>query len=342
MQSLNSPSTVIFAYPYSESAPGTVPVASYGNITIASGAHYQYIGNKSISTSWASTLTVDGTFSLNQDVLYSFAIGSGTSGKVSQLLGTGVINGTQGLKFGGLITQMPIDVIFNGTMSGIMVAAPINLLANLTMTNQCYFSLLGTYIDLNAQTLEVGSLNGKEPENIKFKNSWAGNLIIRGDALGLASSDALPFNNITLGGNTTLTSNIKLEGTLTNNSSCIFNLGDYTVNLPEPNSLKNNGTITPTSGIHYGVNSVINTSDQLVKVFPSMSSDYIKIECEASNFDNNSNVDIIDLTGKTCIKIHNLDNLSFINIPVVNLANGMYIVKITNRSKTYKQRFIKI
>jgi hypothetical protein len=338
MSNINAPSTIVFAFHYPADSPGTIPSAAYGNLIIPEGAHYQYVESKSISTSWGTKLIVDGVLSLKQSNA-SFGIGSGPSdfARVSELLGSGVINGPEKLKLGTLANQRPININFTGKLFGIVVTAPINLFADLKMDNQCYF-VLQSPVDLNGYTLEARSLNGPV-ENILFKNSWAGNLTIKSDALGLASLDNMPFNNITLNGSTTISSNLTVNGTLTNSGN--LNLGSYQITLPNTSSLVNTGTINPEDGIHYIVNSINENPELSIKVFPSVTSDILNVVLNNNELAGNTRVEIIDLTGKLCKKSVHYRDSNVLNISVGDLSNGVYILKISNVKNIAEFKFVK-
>lgn len=85
-------------------------------------------------------------------------------------------------------------------------------------------------------------------------------------------------------------------------------------------------------GTPSGLNPVAESSD--LKIYPNPASELLTIE---NTFSNNTHYTILDISGK---KIQE-EKLKYSNIDLTNLNNGMYILTITEKDKTYTKKFIK-
>ncbi len=122
---------------------------------------------------------------------------------------------------------------------------------------------------------------------------------------------------------------------LLNNTSFTYNKsGNYTVKLIAKN--KNNCTDTSSKQIVI-TNTAVETllANSFVKVYPNPAKDFITIEI-VSNID--GMLTLVDLTGKQVYKA--LLNQQQI-IPINDLNNGMYLVKIEVKDQIYYTKFLK-
>ena len=100
---------------------------------------------------------------------------------------------------------------------------------------------------------------------------------------------------------------------------------------------KNNCTDTSSKQIvitNTSIESLLENS--FVKVYPNPAKDYINIEIAESNYD--GMLTLIDLTGKLVYKaIFNKQQI----VPINDLNNGIYLVKIEVNNQIYYSKFIK-
>ena len=123
---------------------------------------------------------------------------------------------------------------------------------------------------------------------------------------------------------------------LLKNSSFTYNKsGNYTVKLIAKNL--NNCTDTSTKQIVI-TNTSLETllANSMVKVYPNPAKDFITIEIAESN--NDGMLTLFDLTGKQVYKA--LLNKQQI-VPINDLNNGMYLVKIEVKNQIYYTKFLK-
>jgi hypothetical protein len=126
------------------------------------------------------------------------------------------------------------------------------------------------------------------------------------------------------------------SSSLLKNTSFIYNKsGNYTVKLIAKNL--NNCTDTSTKQIVI-TNTAVETllANSMVKVYPNPAKDFITIEITESN--NDGMITLFDLTGKQIYKA--LLNKHQI-VPINDLNNGMYLVKIEVKNKIYYTKFLK-
>jgi PKD repeat protein len=138
------------------------------------------------------------------------------------------------------------------------------------------------------------------------------------------------------------TSSLWLFGDASNATSLLTNAiftynksGNYTVKLVA--KTKNNCTDTSSKQIvitNTSIESLLENS--YVKVYPNPAKDYINIEIAESNYD--GMLSLIDLTGKLVYKA--LFNKQQI-VPINDLNNGIYLVKIEVNNQIYYSKFIK-
>ncbi|MBN8838512.1 MAG: T9SS type A sorting domain-containing protein [Sphingobacteriia bacterium] len=210
-------STTIYSY-----SSGTVPAASFGSLTIASGSTYSLGG--AASTVASGTLKVDGTFNCGAN---TFTVKTSASAS-STLTGSGTITtGAIGTRLTlGSVSGLAINVNFTGTLCGVTLNAPVVLQSDLTIsasgfTPQFYFNQSGIYTDLNGHSLSCGSINGAVA-NVLFKNTSPGSIVTSGSAT--IATDGSALNNITLGASASLNSNVSVNGIFTQSA------GTFTTN----------------------------------------------------------------------------------------------------------------
>ncbi len=114
------------------------------------------------------------------------------------------------------------------------------------------------------------------------------------------------------------------------NVSDIFTLGADTLTLC-------NQTEVP-----LGTKDVVNGTLGLVNVYPNPSTDIVNISMKFINTAKNVTVDMIDIAGNV-VYASQLQNIveSNTKIPVSNLANGLYLIKVTTDAGTISRKFIK-
>lgn len=123
---------------------------------------------------------------------------------------------------------------------------------------------------------------------------------------------------------------------LLNNTSFTYNKsGNYTAKLIAKN--KNNCTDTSSKQIVI-TNTAVETlmANSMVKVYPNPAKDFITVEIAESY--NDGMITLVDLTGKQVYKA--LFNKQQI-VPIYDLNNGMYLVKIEVKNQIYYTKFLK-
>lgn len=334
-------STTIYAY----SGGGTVPAVNFGSLTIASGCTYALAAG-TVSVVASGTLRVDGTLNLGTN---SISIKTSATAS-SNFTGSGTVTGSaiSGRIALGTLNGLATNVSFTGTCSGITVNAPVNLIADLTIsatgyTPQLYFNQTGVYIDLNGRTLSFASTNGTQ-SNISFKNTSPGNLIASSTSF-IYSGDGNPFNNITLGAASQLGTNVTINGALTVNAGTLttnafnLNLGNSTshaiatgagITVSTSGSLTNGGTLT-NSGTLTNNGTITNTSGSIV----------VKSTASVSGaFNNNTTTAIPNvtiqqwITGQRGYRILSNPFSTALSTTTVGTANGITITGI-NDVKTF-------
>jgi PKD repeat protein len=126
------------------------------------------------------------------------------------------------------------------------------------------------------------------------------------------------------------------SSSLLNNTSFTYNKsGNYTAKLIAKN--KNNCTDTSSKQIVI-TNTAVETlmANSMVKVYPNPAKEFITIEIAESA--NDGMITLVDLTGKQVYKA--LFNKQQI-VPIYDLNNGMYLVKIEVKNQIYYTKFLK-